>query len=817
MTVEGETFPLPEPFHVLATANPIEYEGTYPLPEAQLDRFLMRVSFGYPTADEEYDVVQRRLARRREEIELDQITDAAGLRAMQAATETVTVDETVGPLLRRAWPPRPASTTRSSPAPRPAGRSAWCSRPAASPSCAGRDYVIPEDVKAVARAVLSHRITVKPGALDDPGQRAAGRRLGARVGADPERPGEPPAMTRWRTTASLARGLTVGALGVGVALLLGRPAVVVLVGAGDRDVRRRTARQAAHRAARRRAQTSYAVLHEGQGTTAPLRHPAGGRRRVRDPRLRLGAVRRAAPGGGLPRLPRRPTRCPCWCHRGVGASDGSARRRSACSVRGRATAGDRSASWAARSRCCRRPRRTASAAEAPSPIGLIGAHRSRRDGDGTEFSSIREFHAGDRMRRINWRVSLRSGALHVVSTRSEEDTAVLLVVDALADYGLSGGVDGAAIAASTSPCVPPRRSPSSTCGRATGSRCAWSSPHGEYVGYGAGSGHLRRILGQLSRVRPGAPARRRASTGSTSGPRPGTMVVVLSPMLSPGMATSAVRLLRRGLPVIVVDTLPGDAAPTVSTETDPTIAALAWRMRLIERRQVLDQLAAAGCPVVPWNGTAAPSTRSCAGWPGAASSRGWGRDDPRPHSRRLGAARHRGAGAAGGACWARARRASSRRCGWWWSSSSPRWGFAGLPRAVRRRAWRCCSWSPGGPCSVRQAMPGRRRWSRRPRSCPRTSLRRSRRTGRGSCRPSACSCCAGRAGRARPVAGRAAAVARRGCRPRPPDARVVSGWPGSPSRSCWRWPWRASTRPASTRSGGGRGEPATTRSTSSWC
>jgi uncharacterized protein (DUF58 family) len=80
------------------------------------------------------------------------------------------------------------------------------------------------------------------------------------------------------------------------------------------------------------------------------------------------------------------------------------------------------------------------------------------------------------------------------------------------------------------------------------------------------------------------------------------MVVVLSPMLSDGMATAAVRLLRRGLPVIVVDTLPADAAPTVSSETDPVIGALAWRMRLVERRQVLDRLAGAGCPVVPWNG-----------------------------------------------------------------------------------------------------------------------------------------------------------------------------------------------------------------------
>src|SRR6187431_1196223 len=68
VTVEGETFPLPAPFHVLATANPIEYEGTFPLPEAQLDRFLLRVSFGYPTAGEEYDVIARRLERRQEDV-----------------------------------------------------------------------------------------------------------------------------------------------------------------------------------------------------------------------------------------------------------------------------------------------------------------------------------------------------------------------------------------------------------------------------------------------------------------------------------------------------------------------------------------------------------------------------------------------------------------------------------------------------------------------------------------------------------------------------------------------------------------------------
>ena len=136
VTVEGETFPLPSPFHVLATANPIEYEGTYPLPEAQLDRFLLRVSFGYPRRDEEYDVLTRRLARRQEEVDLDQVTDARrragdagrrrdGHRRRDASAATAST-----------WRSPPATTPTCSPAPRRAARSglvlaarglgAWC-------------------------------------------------------------------------------------------------------------------------------------------------------------------------------------------------------------------------------------------------------------------------------------------------------------------------------------------------------------------------------------------------------------------------------------------------------------------------------------------------------------------------------------------------------------------------------------------------------------------------------------------------------------------------------------------------------------------
>ncbi|HEU5038799.1 MAG TPA: MoxR family ATPase [Nocardioides sp.] len=161
VTVEGETFPLPAPFHVLATANPIEYEGTFPLPEAQLDRFLLRVSFGYPSPREEYDVLARRMERRREEVDLDAVTDSAGLLAMQEAVETVTVDESVGRYcvdLAVATRNHPDVLTGAS----PRGSLGLVLAARAFAVLRGRDYVVPEDVKAIARSVLAHRITVKP-------------------------------------------------------------------------------------------------------------------------------------------------------------------------------------------------------------------------------------------------------------------------------------------------------------------------------------------------------------------------------------------------------------------------------------------------------------------------------------------------------------------------------------------------------------------------------------------------------------------------------------------------------------------------------
>ena len=161
VTVEGQTFPLPQPFHVLATANPVEYEGTYPLPEAQLDRFLVRVAFGYPGADDEWEVLERRMARRREEQEARQVVDATELLDLQATMEDVTVSPEVGRYcvaLARATREHANVLMGSS----PRGSLALLLVGRAYAVLRGRDYLTPDDVKAVAPAVLEHRVVIRP-------------------------------------------------------------------------------------------------------------------------------------------------------------------------------------------------------------------------------------------------------------------------------------------------------------------------------------------------------------------------------------------------------------------------------------------------------------------------------------------------------------------------------------------------------------------------------------------------------------------------------------------------------------------------------
>ena len=161
VTTDGSTRPLQRPFLVLATQNPIEYEGTYPLPEAQLDRFLLRTGFGYPAAAAEWEMLARRIERREDEVALTQVIDRETLLAMQAAVELVHVEPSVGRYMVDLVAATRASTSLAVGA-SPRGSLALLKLSRCRAALAGRDFVTPDDVKAIAVPALAHRLLLKP-------------------------------------------------------------------------------------------------------------------------------------------------------------------------------------------------------------------------------------------------------------------------------------------------------------------------------------------------------------------------------------------------------------------------------------------------------------------------------------------------------------------------------------------------------------------------------------------------------------------------------------------------------------------------------
>jgi MoxR-like ATPase len=161
VTLESTTRELEAPFLVLATQNPIEFEGTYPLPEAQLDRFLVRVTIGYPSAMAERDILLERSRRGRERIQLAPVCDRQALRAMQAAVESVHVAPpiaTYAVAIARATRESPQLAVGAS----PRGSLALMKLARARAAYLGRDFVTPDDVKAVSVPALAHRLTLAP-------------------------------------------------------------------------------------------------------------------------------------------------------------------------------------------------------------------------------------------------------------------------------------------------------------------------------------------------------------------------------------------------------------------------------------------------------------------------------------------------------------------------------------------------------------------------------------------------------------------------------------------------------------------------------
>ena len=161
VTLEGESMRLPQPFLVLATQNPIEYEGTFPLPEAQLDRFMLKLTVGYPNVDEEKEILHRRHERRQDEVVLTKVSSASQLLEMRATVETVHVDSDlegyIADLVHATRSDRRVAVGSS-----PRGSLAFLKMARAHAALDGRDYILPDDIKRFAVPVLSHRFILQP-------------------------------------------------------------------------------------------------------------------------------------------------------------------------------------------------------------------------------------------------------------------------------------------------------------------------------------------------------------------------------------------------------------------------------------------------------------------------------------------------------------------------------------------------------------------------------------------------------------------------------------------------------------------------------
>ena len=161
VTLEGETLRLPEPFLVMATQNPIEFEGTFPLPEAQLDRFMLKLAVGYPSLEDETEILRRRRQRMQEEVTLQPIMPLHELPALRAVVETIHVDDDIetyiATLIHATRQDRRVSVGAS-----PRGALSFLKLARANAALDGRDYVVPDDVKRFAEPVLGHRLILQP-------------------------------------------------------------------------------------------------------------------------------------------------------------------------------------------------------------------------------------------------------------------------------------------------------------------------------------------------------------------------------------------------------------------------------------------------------------------------------------------------------------------------------------------------------------------------------------------------------------------------------------------------------------------------------
>ncbi|TWP37658.1 DUF58 domain-containing protein [Leekyejoonella antrihumi] len=234
----------------------------------------------------------------------------------------------------------------------------------------------------------------------------------------------------------------------------------------------------------------------------------------------------------------------------------------------------------------------------PHPIGLVGQNRSRRMGDGSEFAEIREFRTGDRLRRISWPITARTGQLHVRTSYAEQDTEVLILLDASSDFGQSradSGVDSSLDLGMR--CALAVAGHFLTRGERVGVR-ALGTVRSERIRPAAGAAQYQRIADTLMTVES-AGVRALPRHGLHLNSAAGALIILISPLMNPEMLAIAAEVAQRGRPLVVVDALPDNV--DVGADSD-VLTDLALRLRLMERAQEIRALQQHGAPVVSWRG-----------------------------------------------------------------------------------------------------------------------------------------------------------------------------------------------------------------------
>ena len=433
-TIEGVTHRFEPPFLVIATQNPIEYEGTYPLPEAQLDRFLLRTAFGYPSREGEVDVLTRRIERASDDVELRPVIDRATLIAMQQATERVHVAVSV-----REYCVDVTAATRTSQSAAvgasPRGSLALLKLARCRAALQGRDFVLPDDVKAIAVPALAHRLVLRPELWVQriTAEDVVGEVLDS-VPTPPAEDARPAGLVTRAGNPRLVGYAALAALGLLGALALRRPelaivaapfALLLAVGTRARDPAvevvfamdaERTLEGAEVEATlilrAQRAVDRVEVLLELPRSVEVVDGQA-----ARAIRLRAGEERE------IDVL----LRCTRWGSYRLGG------------VRVRARDVLRLVTWEARADAAHRLKaypRPVALRRLLAPMetqALAGSQVARSKGDGVEYADIRDFVPGDRVRSINWRASARHQGLVVNERHPERNTDVVLFIDSFAD------------------------------------------------------------------------------------------------------------------------------------------------------------------------------------------------------------------------------------------------------------------------------------------------------------------------------------------------------------------------------------------------